>query len=125
MLSQSPLAPGTVIAVRRSEDPTAVFDLARILTTTETHVSLEYFGTTHPSLRTAVFKRVWIDPRDNRTVLKDTHPARNHALVTGEINTEDLPDFLVATHLTLTAAGRLNSPSYQILHHLRDQLHTY
>jgi hypothetical protein len=36
-----------------------------------------------------------------------------------------LPDLLVATHLTLTAAGRLNAPSYQILHHLSTQLYVY
>jgi hypothetical protein len=125
MLSLAPLDPGTIVAVRRTEDLAAPFDLARVTLTTETHVSLAYLGTTNPSLRTAVFKLVWIDPTDNRTVLKDSRPARNHTPVTGDINTEDLPDLLVATHLTLTAAGRLNSPSYQILHHLSQQLYAY
>jgi hypothetical protein len=36
-----------------------------------------------------------------------------------------LPDLLVATHLALTAAGKLSRPSHQLLHHLRDQLHVY
>jgi hypothetical protein len=125
MLSQSPLTAGTLVAVRRNEDLAAPFDLARILTSTETHVSLDYLGITHPSLRTAIFKHVWIDPRDNCTVLKDTRPGRTHTPVTGEINTKDLPDLLVATHLTLTAAGRLNAPSYNILHHLSTQLYVY
>jgi transposase InsO family protein len=125
MLSLAPLDPGTIVAVRRTEDLAAPFDLARVTLTTETHVSLAYLGTTNPYLRTAVFKLVWIDPTDNRTVLKDSRPARNHTPVTGDINTEDLPDLLVATHLTLTAAGRLNSPSYQILHHLSQQLYAY
>jgi transposase InsO family protein len=125
MLSRAPLDPGTIVAVRRTEDLTAPFDLARILLTTETHASLTYLGTTNASLRNAVFKLVWIDPADNRTVLKDSRPARNHTPVTGEINNEDLPDLLVATHLTLTAAGRLNAPSYQILHHLSTQLYVY
>jgi hypothetical protein len=125
MLSLAPLDSGTIVAVRRTEDLTAPFDLARVTLTTETHVSLAYLGTTNPSLRNAVFKLVWIDPTDNRTVLKDSRPARNHTPVTGDINTEDLPDLLVATHLTLTAAGRLNSPSYQILHHLSTQLYAY
>ncbi len=93
--------------------------------TTETHASLTYLGNTNASLRNAVLKLVRIDPSDNRTLLKDSRPARNHTPVTGEINTEDLPDLLVATHLTLTAAGRLTSPSYQILHHLSTQLYVY
>ena len=125
MLSLAPLTPGTIVAVRRTEKLDAPFDLARILLTTETHVSLTYFGTTNPILRNAVFKLVWIDPTDSRTVLKDSRPARNHNPVTGEINTEDLPDLLVATHLHLTSAGRLNAPSYQILHHLSAQLYVY
>ncbi len=125
MLSLAPLQPGTIVAVRRTEDLAAPFDLARITLTTETHASLTYLGTTNPSLRNAIFKLVWIDPADNRTVLKDSRPARNHTPVTGEINTEDLPDLLVATHLTLTAAGRLTAPSYQILHHLSTQLYVY
>jgi hypothetical protein len=120
ILSLAPLDPGTIVAVRRTEKLEAPFDLARILLTTETHVSLTYLlvGTTNPTLRTAVFKLVWVEPSDSRTVLKDSRPARNHTPVTGEINTEDLPDLLVATHLTLTSAGRLNAPSYHILHHL-------
>jgi transposase InsO family protein len=72
MLSASPLAPGTIIAIRRNNDPTTPFDLARITTSTETHTHLAYLGTTNPNLRIACFKSVWIDPRDNKTVLKDT-----------------------------------------------------
>jgi hypothetical protein len=73
MLSLAPPDPGTIVVVRRTEDPHAPFDLlARILLTTETHASLAYLGTTNPSLRIAVFRLVWIDPTDNRTVLKDS-----------------------------------------------------
>jgi hypothetical protein len=125
MLSSYPLTPGTLIAVRRTSDSTTPFDLARVKAATETILHLAYLGTTNPTLRSATFKRVWIDPRDNKTVLKDTRPARNHQPVTGDINTDDLPDLLVATHLTLTNTGRLTAPSYQILHHLRDQLSVY
>ncbi len=125
MLSHAPLDPDTIIALRRTDDPASPFDLARILITTETHASIAYLGTSNPTLRSATFKLVWIDPRDNRTLLKHTHPARNHHQVTGEVLTEDLPDLLVATHLTLTNTGRLAAPSYQILHHLRDQLSVY
>jgi hypothetical protein len=125
MFSLAPLDPDTIVAVRRTEDLAAPFDLARITLTTETHVSLNYLGTTNPSLRNAIFKLVWIDLTDNCTVLKDSRPARNHTPVTGDINTEDLPDVLVATHLTLTAAGRLTASSYLILHHLSTQLYAY
>ena len=125
MLSASPLDPGTLVAIRRTSDPTSRFDLARITTTTETHVNLAYLGTTNPSLRKAVFKLVWIDPADDKTILKDTRPARRHQPVTGDISTEDIPDLLVATHLTLTNTGRLTAPSYHILHHLSDQLSVY
>jgi hypothetical protein len=62
---------------------------------------------------------------DNKTVLKDSRPARRHQPVTGDINNDDLPDLLVATPLTLTNAGRLAAPSYHIIHHLRDQLAVY
>jgi len=78
-------------------------------------------GTTNPRIQRAVFKLLWLSP----DVLKDTRPARNHHPITGEISSEDLPDLLVATHLSLTSAGRLSRPSYQLLHHLHDQLHIY
>jgi hypothetical protein len=125
MLSSSPLAAGTIIAVRRTSDTITPFDLARVKTTTETNHHLAYLGTTNPTLRSATFKQVWIDPRDNKTVLKDTRPAHNHQPVTGDLTTDDLPDLLVATHLVLTNTGRLTAPSYHILHHLRDQLFVY
>jgi hypothetical protein len=125
MLSSSPLNPGTLVAIRRTSDPTSPFDLARLTTTTETHVHLAYLGTTNHNLRTAVFKLVWIDPADNKTLLKDTRPARRYQPVTGDIPTEDIPDLLVATHLALTNTGRLTAPSYHILHHLNDQLSVY
>ncbi len=91
MLSASPLEPDTLVAIRRTSDPTSPFDLARITTTTETHVNLAYLGTTNPSLRKAVFKLVWIDPTDTKTVLKDSRPARRHQQVTGDITTERHP----------------------------------
>jgi hypothetical protein len=125
MLSSSPLNPGTLVAIRRTSDPTSPFDLARLTTITETHVHLAYLGTTNHNLRTAVFKLVWIDPADNKTLLKDTRPARRYQPVTGDIPTEDIPDLLVATHLALTNTGRLTAPSYHILHHLNDQLSVY
>ncbi len=71
-----------------------------------------------------VFKLLWLSPA-NKTVLKDTRPTRNHAPITGDISTDDLPDLLVATHLSLTSTGKLSRPSYQVLHHLSDQLHIY
>jgi transposase InsO family protein len=125
MLSAAPLGPGTLIAIRRTSDPTTLFDLARITTSTETNTHIAYLGTTNPNLRSAPFKLVWIDPRDNKTTLKDTRPARNYQPVTGDVPTDDLPDLLVATHLVLTNAGRLTAPSYHILHHLKDQLSVY
>jgi hypothetical protein len=67
---------------------------------------------------------MWTAP-DQRTVLRDTCPARNHHAVTGEIDNEDINDLLVASHLTLTTTGRLSRKSARLLFHLRDQLHTY
>jgi hypothetical protein len=125
MLSASPLDSGTLVAIRRTSDPTTPFDLALVTDTTETHVHLAYLGTTNPNLRKAVFKRVWIDPVDNKTVLTDTRPARRHQQVIGDITTADIPDLLVATHLLLTTASRLTAPSYHIIHHLRAQLSVY
>ncbi len=125
MLSSSQLVLGTLFAIRRTSDLTKPFDLARIQATSETNIQIYYLGTTNPTLRSAVFRFVWIDPRDNKTVLKDARPARNHQPVTGDIATDDLPDLLVATHLVLTTTGRLNSASYHILHHLCNQLFVY
>jgi hypothetical protein len=86
MLSHAPLDPDTIIALRRTDDhPASSFDLARILTTTDTHASVAYLGITNPNLRSATFKLVWIDPRDNRNLLKNTCPARNHHQVTLEV----------------------------------------
>jgi hypothetical protein len=123
MLSAAPLGSGTLVAIRRTNDPTTLFDLARITNSTETNTHIAYRGTTNTTLRSAPFKLVWIDPRDNKTVLKNTRPARNYQPVTGDVPTDDLPDLLVATHLVLTTAGRLTS--YHILHHLKDQLSVY
>jgi hypothetical protein len=116
------LTPETLVAVR--DNPDSVFHIARLTAITETTASLHYLGTTNPRIERAVFKLLWLSP-DNKTVLKDTRPARNHHPITGEISSEDLPDLLVATHLSLTSAGRLSRPSYKLLHHLFDQLHIY
>jgi hypothetical protein len=102
LLSTLALTPGTLVAVR--DTPTSAFHIARLTALTESNASLHYLGTTNPNFDRAVFKLLWLFP-DNKTVLKDTRPARNHAPITGDISTEDLPDLLVATHLALTAAG--------------------
>jgi hypothetical protein len=114
--------PTTNIAVRDS--PTSAFHLAKVLQIDETRLSIHYFGTTSPTLDTAVFRLVWIAP-DGRTVLKDTRPARNHTAVTGEIDTTDIPDLLVASHLIFTSTDRLSRKSSRLLFHPRDQLHIY
>ena len=116
------LTPGTLVAVRDSPD--SAFHLAQITALTETNSSVHYLGTTNPHVERAIFKLAWLSP-DNKTVLKPTRPARNHSPITGEITNEDLPDLLVATHLALTSTGRLPRKSYQLLHHLRAQLHIY
>jgi hypothetical protein len=122
LLSSAQLVPGTIVAVR--DNPQSKFHLAKVLATTENHLSLHYLGTTNSSLDAAVFRLMWTAP-DQRTVLRDTCPARNHAAVTGEIDNEDINDLLVASHLTLTSTGRLSRKSARLLFHLRDQLHTY
>ena len=122
LISAAALHPRTIIAVR--DTPTSSFHLASVLTLTETHLSLHYLGTTHPTFDTAVFRLVWIAP-DGRTVLKDSRPARNHTAVTGEIDLTDIPDLLVASHLAFTATGRLTRQSSRLLFHLKDQLHIY
>jgi hypothetical protein len=50
MLSSLPLARNTLVAIRRTSDPDTPFDLARITSTSETHVTLTYLGTTNPTL---------------------------------------------------------------------------
>ena len=116
------LTPATLVAVR--DKPDSVFHLARLTAITEANASLHYLGTTNPRFDRAIFKLLWLSPA-NKTVLKDTRPARNHLPITGDISVADLPDLLVATHLSLTAAGRLSRLSYQLLHHLSHQLHIY
>jgi hypothetical protein len=122
LVSAISLFPSTVIAVR--DTPASAFHLANVTALTENLLSLHYYGTTNPSLDSAVFRLVWLAP-DGRTVLKDTRPARNHTAVTGEIDTADIPDLLVASHLILTSMGRLSRKSSRLLFHLREQLHIY
>jgi hypothetical protein len=122
LISAAALYPKTFIAVR--DTPTSSFHLASILNITETQLSIHYLGTTTPTLDTAVFRLVWIAP-DGRTVLKDSRPARNHTAVTGEIDTADIPDLLVASHIAFTSTGRLTRQSSRLLFHLKDQLHIY
>ena len=122
LISAAAHYPKTFIAVR--DTPTSSFHLASVLNITETQLSIHYLGTTTPTLDTAVFRLVWISP-DGRTVLKDSRPARNHTAVTGEIDTADIPDLLVASHLAFTTTGRLTRQSSRLLFHLKDQLHIY
>jgi hypothetical protein len=122
LIAVAALHPKTVIAVR--DTPDSSFHLASITQVNETHLSVHYLGTTSPTLDTAVFRLVWIAP-DGRTVLKDSRPARNHTAVTGEIDTTDIPDLLVASHLAFTSTGRLTRQSSRLLFHLKDQLHIY
>ena len=122
LIAVAALHPKTVIAIR--DTPDSSFHLASVSQINETHLSVHYLGTTTPTLDTAVFRLVWIAP-DGRTVLKDSRPARNHTAVTGEIDTADIPDLLVASHLAFTSTGRLTRPSSRLLYHLKDQLHIY
>jgi len=122
LLSSAQIVPGTIVAVR--DTPHSPYHLAKVLDNTENHLSLHYLGTTNSSIDAAVFRLLWIAP-DQRTVLRDTCPARNHKAVTGEIDTEDVPDLLVASHLILTNTGRLSRKSARLLFHIRDQLHIY
>jgi hypothetical protein len=122
LVSAAALFPTTVIAVR--DTPTSAFHLAKVTALDESLLSLHYYGTTTPSLNTAVFRLIWLAP-DGRTVLKDTRPARNHSAVTGEIDSADIPDLLVASHLILTSMGRLSRKSSRLLFHLREQLHIH
>jgi hypothetical protein len=117
LVSAAALHANTTIAVRDTSD--SAFHLAKVLHLDENHLSLHYLGTTTPHLNTAVFRLVWLAP-DGRTVLKDKRPARNHGAVTGEIDTADIPDLLVASHLILTSMGRLSRESSRLLFHLRD-----
>jgi hypothetical protein len=93
LLSSAQLVPDTILAVR--DTPHSKFHLAKVLSTTENHLSLHYLGTTNSSLDAAVFRLMWTAP-DQRTVLRDTCPARNHHAVTGEIDNEDINDLLAA-----------------------------
>ncbi len=122
LVSSAALQPGTLIAVR--DTPTSPFHIAQVTKITEALFSIHYLGTTTPTMDSAVFRLLWIAP-DSRTVMKDSCPARNHTAITGEIDTDDLDDLLVASHLTLTSTGRLTRKSARLLFHLRDQLHTY
>jgi hypothetical protein len=122
LLSSAQLVPGTIVAVR--DTPHSQFHLAKVLTNTENHLTLHYLGTTNSSLDAAVFRLMWTAP-DQRTVLRDTCPARNHKAVTGEIDTEDVPKLLVASHLTHANTGRLSRKSARLLFHICDQLHIY
>jgi hypothetical protein len=122
LISTAALHPGTIIAVR--DTPTSRFHIAKVKTITESLLSIHYLGTTTPTLDSAVFRLLWLAP-DNRTVMKDNCPARNHKAITGDIDTEDIDSLLVASHLTLTSTGRLSRKSARLLFHLRDQLHTY
>jgi hypothetical protein len=122
LVSAAALFPATVIAVR--DTPASAFHLAKVTALNENLLSLHYYGTTTPSLDTVVFRLVWLAP-DGRIVLKDKRPARNHTAVTGEIDTADIPDLLVASHLILTSMGCLSRKSFRLLFHLRDQLHIY
>jgi hypothetical protein len=69
LVSAAALLPQTLIAVR--DTPDSSFHLAQVLSITESHLSVQYLGTTTPNLETAVFHLVWI-ATDGRTVLKDS-----------------------------------------------------
>jgi hypothetical protein len=122
LVSSAALQPGTLVAIR--DTPTSPFHIAKVTKITEALLSLHYLGTTTPTMDSAVFRLLWLAP-DSRTVMKDSCPARNRTAITGEIDTDDMDDLLVASHLTLTSTGRLTRMSACLLFHLRDQLHTY
>ena len=74
LISTAALPPGAVIAVR--DTSTSRFHLAKVKKITESLLSIHYLGTTNATLDSAVFRLLWLAP-DNRTVMKDTCPARN------------------------------------------------
>jgi hypothetical protein len=103
--TKTPPSPHHDLVLTVRDTPESAFHLANFLKLTESLLSLHYLGTTTRPLDMVVFRLVRIAP-DSRTVLKDTRPARTHSAVTSEIDTADIPDLLVASHLLLTSADR-------------------
>ncbi len=94
MLSTSPWDPGTIIAV--CDTPTAKFDIARLLRTTETHAAIRYFGTTHANLKLISVVTFHRYAQAHRTYVQATTAERlnrtsnNRRTLTGDISTDDL-----------------------------------
>jgi hypothetical protein len=97
------------------------FRLATVLALTETNLSIHYLGTQQPDITRARFLPVWTHP--NGTVaFRPRRPTRQHTAYTGDILSDDLPDLLLATGLSLSSTNTLRAHSRQALYHLRDTL---
>ena len=120
LLSLVNITPGSIVAIKESDqDPR--FRLATVLALTETNLSIHYLGTQQPDITRARFLSVWTHP--NGTVaLRPRRPTRQHTAYTGDILSDDLPDLLLATGLSLSSTHTLRAHSRQALHHLRDNL---
>jgi hypothetical protein len=121
LLSQDPILPDTILALRDSDDANARFRLATVLSLTETTLSVHYLGTTEPRLTRARFLPIWTQADDTIT-LQVSRPSRHHAPWTGDIDTADVPDLLVASRIYLTATHKLRARSRKDLHHVQDEL---
>jgi len=122
LLADGPLLANQLIAIR--DTPDSRFSIAKVLTNTETHLTVHYFGATNPRLDRATSKPAWTRP-DTRIAMHPTRPSPQHTAYTGIINTADIPDLLLASKIALRANRTLRSTCAQALFHLRDQMLVY
>jgi hypothetical protein len=107
LLSQDPVLPNTILALRDSDDANARFRFATVLSLTETTIFVHYLGTTEPRLPRARFLLpIWTQADDTIT-LQVSRPSRHHSPWTGDIDTADIPALLVASRIYFTATNKL------------------
>ena len=110
-----PIVPGQLVAIR--DAPDTKFRIAKVLSNTEEGLQVHYFGTRQDTLSRAIFKPVWT--KGNHIRLALTQP-RGFQPFTGLHPAHALPEVLLSTTITLTAAHKLGRKSARDLHHARD-----
>ena len=117
-LSQEPLTPGTLIAIRDS--PESNFRIARVTTVARATIDMHFLGTTTRDIKTAKFKNVYT--HNNRVHVTNRQPSRHHLPFTATVDTVNLPEVLLSNTIKLTAAGNLDRHSKRSLAHLQDEM---
>ena len=113
------------MAVRCSNNPDKYW-ISKVIQVSDTVLVTHAHGSFNRRLRSATFRPIYVDPRDNTKMVQVPHGklpdgtplTKENTAWTDTLPPQVLPRFIVASHLTILASGKLSALSLDTLDRL-------